>query len=72
MPFKKDGEVIDGQPPFLDWHCPARDIPSSALFEETGSPENVKARFESQFGKMLEEELIGRLEKMVKEVYRLV
>lgn len=60
------------QPEMVDKIAAALDIPSSALFEETGSPENVKARFESQFGKTLEEELIGRLEKTVKEVCRLV
>ena len=43
-------------------------IPSSALFEENGCPENQKAQFEHKFGKSLEAELLSRIEKDVKEV----
>lgn len=47
-------------------------IPSSALFEERGCPENRKTVFEDKFGKSLEEELISRIEKDIKDVCKLV
>ena len=47
-------------------------INSSALFEERGSPENQKTVFENTFGKSLENELLSRIERDVKEVCKLI
>ena len=47
-------------------------IPSSALFEGEGSPENQKASFASEFGKSLETELLERIEKDIKDVCKLL
>ena len=43
-------------------------IPSSKLFEERGTPENVKTNFKHRFGVSLEEELLRRIEKDIKEI----
>lgn len=56
------------QPEMVDKIAIALGIPSSALFEEKGCPENQKAQFEDKFGKSLETELLSRIEKDVKEV----
>ena len=47
-------------------------IPSSKLFEERGSPENVKTNFKHRFGVSLEEELLRRIEKDIKEICSLL
>lgn len=60
------------QPEMVDKIAVALGIPSSALFEESGCPENKKAQFEDKFGKSLEEELLSRIEKDVKDVCKLV
>ena len=60
------------QPEMVDKIAAALGIPSSALFEEAGSPANMKARFESQFARTLEDELIARLEQTVRDVCKLV
>ena len=60
------------QPEMVDKIAVALKIPSSALFEENGSPQNKKDLFENTFGKSLESELLSRIEKDVKEVCSLV
>ena len=60
------------QPEMVDKIAAALGITSSALFEENGSPKNVKNQFAEQFGKSLESELLARIEKDVKEVCQLV
>lgn len=60
------------QPEMVDKIAVALEIPSSALFEENGSPQNKKDLFENTFGKSLESELLSRIEKDVKEVCSLV
>ena len=60
------------QPEMVDKIASALGITSSALFEESGSPKNVKNQFAEQFGKSLESELLARIEKDVKEVCQLV
>ena len=60
------------QPEIVDKIAAALCIPSSALFEEAGSPANMKARFENQFARTLEDELIARLEQTVRDVCKLV
>ena len=47
-------------------------IPSSALFEERGCPENQQAAFKNTYGKSLEEELLLRIEREVKDVCSLI
>ena len=47
-------------------------IPSSALFEENGSPENLKTGFAEKYGKAIETELMSRIEKDVMEVCKLL
>ena len=56
------------QPEMVDKIATALGISSSALFEERGSPDNVKAEFAERFGKTLEDELVSRIEKTVKDV----
>lgn len=56
------------QPEMVDKIAIALGIPSSALFDEIGSPENAKMQFEHSFGKSLESELISRIKKDVKEI----
>lgn len=60
------------QPEMVDKIAVALGIPSSALFEEKGSPENQKASFASEFGKSLETELLSRIEKDIKDVCKLL
>lgn len=60
------------QPEMVDKIATVLGISSSALFEERGSPENQKAVFENNFGKSIENELLSRIEKDVKDVCRLV
>ena len=60
------------QPEMVDKIAVALEIPSSALFEENGSPQNKKNLFENTFGKSLENELLSRIEKDVKEVCSLM
>ena len=60
------------QPEMVDKIAEALQIPSSALFEENGSPENLKKRFEEKYGKTIESEILSRIEKDVKEVCRLI
>ena len=60
------------QPEMVDKIALALGITSSALFEERGCPENKKAQFEDKFGKSLEEELLSRIEKDIKDVCKLV
>ena len=60
------------QPEMVDKIAEALQIPSSALFKENGSPENLKKRFEEKYGKTIESEILSRIEKDVKEVCRLI
>lgn len=60
------------QPEMVDKIATVLGIPSSALFEERGCPENKKAHFENEFGKTLEEELLSRIEKDVMDVCKLI
>ena len=60
------------QPEMVDKIAEALQIPSSALFEENSSPENLKKRFEEKYGKTIESEIMSRIEKDVKEVCRLI
>ncbi len=60
------------QPEMVDKIAIALGISSSALFEERGCPENKKIQFEDKYGKSLEEELIARIEKDIKDVCKLV
>lgn len=60
------------QPEMVDKIAIALGIPSSALFEERGCPENKKAQFKDKFGKTLEEELLSKIEKDIKDVCKLV
>lgn len=58
------------QPEMVDKIATVLGIPSSALFEENGCPENRKIQFENSFGKSLEEELLAKIETAVKDVCR--
>lgn len=60
------------QPEMVDKIAVALGIPSSALFEENSSPENLKKRFEEKYGKTIESEIMSRIEKDVKEVCKLL
>lgn len=60
------------QPEMVDKIAVVLGIPSSALFEETGSPENKMEVFKNNFGKSLEMELLSRIEKDVKDVCALL
>ena len=60
------------QPEMVDKIAEALQIPSSALFEENGSPENLKTEFAEKYGKAIETELMSRIEKDVKEVCKLL
>ncbi|MBQ6028439.1 MAG: helix-turn-helix transcriptional regulator [Treponema sp.] len=60
------------QPEMVDKIAAELNIPSSALFEERGSPANKKAAFEQNVGKSLEAELLCRIEKEIKEVCALL
>ncbi|MBP5451196.1 MAG: helix-turn-helix transcriptional regulator [Treponema sp.] len=59
------------QPEMVDKIALVLGIPSSALFEERGCPENQKALFKKSYGKSLEEELLSRIEKEIKDVCKL-
>ena len=56
------------QPEMVDKIALALGISSSALFDESGCPENKKELFKTSFGKSLENELLSRIEKDVREV----
>lgn len=60
------------QPEMVDKIAEVLEIPSSALFEENGSPENLKKRFVENYGKTIESEIMSRIEKEVKEVCKLL
>lgn len=60
------------QPEMVDKIAMALGISSSALFEENNSPENLKNGFVEKYGKTIEDELISRIEKDVKEVCKLL
>ena len=60
------------QPEMVDKIALALGISSSALFEETGSPENKMEVFKNKFGKSLEMELLSRIEKDVRDVCSLL
>lgn len=60
------------QPEMVDKIAVALGISSSALFEENGSPENLKIGFAEKYGKAIETELISRIEKDVMEVCKLL
>ena len=60
------------QPEMVDKIAVALGISSSALFEENGSPENLKTGFAEKYGKAIETELMSRIEKDVKEVCKLL
>lgn len=56
------------QPEMVDKIAEALEISSSELFEENGSPKNKMSKFESDFGKSLENELISRITKDIKDI----
>lgn len=60
------------QPEMVDKIAAVLGIQSSALFEENQCPENVKLQFAQKFGKNIEEELVSRIEVVVKEVCKSV
>ena len=60
------------QAEMVDKIAVALGIPSSALFEERGCPENQQAAFKNTYGKSLEEELLLRIEREVKDVCALI
>ncbi len=60
------------QPEMVDKIAETLEIPSSALFEENGSPENLKNKFTEKYSKSIEVELISRIEKDIKEVCKLL
>ena len=60
------------QPEMVDKIAVALGIPSSALFEENSSPENLKIGFAEKYGKAIETELMSRIEKDVMEVCKLL
>lgn len=60
------------QPEIVDKIASVLDISSSELFTENGCPENKKQKFQSEFGKSLEEELILKIEKDIKDVCALI
>ena len=60
------------QPEMVDKISVALGISSSALFEENNSPENLKNGFAEKYGKAIEAELLSRIEKDVKEVFKLL
>ena len=60
------------QPEMVDKIALALGISSSALFDETGCPENKMEVFKNNFGKSLEMELLSRIEKDVKDVCALL
>lgn len=60
------------QPEIVDKIAEVLEISSSALFEENGSPENLKKGFAEKYGKTIEAEIMWRIEKDVKEVCKLL
>ena len=60
------------QPEMVDKIAVSLGISSSALFEENSSPENLKNGFAEKYGKAIEAELLSRIEKDVREVFRLL
>ena len=60
------------QPEMVDKIAVILGIPSSKLFEKRGSPENIKTNFKHRFGVSLEEELLRRIEKDIKEICSLL
>lgn len=60
------------QPEMVDKIAEFLEISSSALFEENGSPENLKKGFTEKYGKTIEAEIMSRIEKDVKEVCKLL
>lgn len=47
-------------------------ISSSDLFIENNSPENIKEKFNKEFSKSLESELLSRIKKDVEDVCKLL
>lgn len=60
------------QPEMVDKIAVALGISSSALFEENSSPENLQNVFAEKYGKTIEDELISRIEKDIKDVCKLL
>lgn len=60
------------QPEMVDKIAAALNITSSELFEAKGCPDNTKLILAQKFGKTLEEELISRIEKEVKEICKMI
>lgn len=60
------------QPEMVDKIAEILGIPSSVLFEENGSPENLKKGFAEKYGKTIETEIMSRIEKDVHEVCKLL
>ena len=60
------------QPEMVDKIAAALNITSSELFEVQGCPDNSKLIFSQKFGKTLEEELISRIEKEIKEICKMI
>lgn len=60
------------QPEMVDKIAEVLEIPSSALFEENGSPENLKKGFAEKYGKTVESAIMSCIEKDVKEIFKLL
>lgn len=60
------------QPEMVDKIAVALGISSSALFEENSSPENLQNVFAEKYGKTIEDELISRIEKDIKDICKLL
>lgn len=60
------------QPEMVDKIAEILEISSSTLFEENGSPENLKKGFAEKYGKTIESEIMARIEKDVHEVCKLL
>ncbi len=60
------------QPEMVDKIACALEISSSALFEENGCPENERIVFAAHIGKRIEEELLDKISKDIKDICRTI
>mgnify|MGYP000479000607 CR=1 FL=1 len=60
------------QPEMVDKIALILGISSSDLFIENNSPENIKEKFNKEFSKSLESELLSRIKKDVEDVCKLL
>lgn len=60
------------QPEMVDKIAIALGITSSALFEESTCPDNIRMQFLENFGKSFEKELLERIEKDIKDMFEVV